>query len=147
MIQAEDGRQVVPAADRPGLLQLDRRDADGAKPHGMTRTANTCRSGRLARRSDQSFHMSDEPVQKRIAIRAFYHRRMCWLARGSTPGDADADHTLSFMDFVKPHRANDDYGRPRAYPASSLHRHPRRRRSSREEHAGRAISEIHEDSK
>ena len=55
--------------------------------------------------------MTDEQCQE--ADREFmqyYHRRMCWLAlRQFALAVRDADHTLSFMDFVKRHSPNDEY--------------------------------------
>jgi excinuclease UvrABC helicase subunit UvrB len=40
----------------------------------------------------------------------FYERRMCWLAlRNYVRAIADADHTLSFMDFVRDHSPSEEY--------------------------------------
>ena len=113
MIQAEDGRQLVQLRIDLGLLQLESTGRpDGARPHGHDTYCEYLRDqARLARRSEQTFHMSDEQCQEadREFVQ-FYHRRMCWLAlRQYALAMRDADHTLSFMDFVKRHAPNDDY--------------------------------------
>jgi hypothetical protein len=59
----------------------------------------------------QSFVLNDE--QCREADREFlqfYHRRICWLSlRRYDRAVADADHTLTFMDFVRDHSPSEEY--------------------------------------
>ena len=80
MIQAEDGRQLVQLRIDLGLLQLESTGRpDGARPHGHDTYCEYLRDqARLARRSEQTFHMSDEQCQD--ADREFlqyYHALDC----------------------------------------------------------------------
>lgn len=113
MIQARDGRQVIQLRIDLGVLQLETIGRpDGARPHGHETYFEYLREqARLSRRTEHHFVLTDEQCQD--ADREFlqyYHRRMCWLTlKQYARAMRDADHTLSFMDFVKHHAPNEDY--------------------------------------
>lgn len=113
LIQAEDGRQVVQLRIDLGVMQLETTGRpDGSRPHGHATFYDYLKDqARLARKADQTFHLSDEQCQDadREFVQ-FYHRRMCWLAlRHYAKAIRDADHTLAFMDFVKRHAPSEEY--------------------------------------
>lgn len=113
MIQTRDGRQVIQLRIDLGVLQLETVGRpDGARPHGhATHMDYLQEQARLARKAGQTFVLTEEQCQD--ADREFlqyYHRRMCWLAlRQYAKAMRDADHTLSFMDFIKRHAPSEDY--------------------------------------
>jgi hypothetical protein len=113
LIQAKDGRQVVQLRIDLGILQLETTGRpDGSRPHGYATYYEYLQDqARLARKAEQNFSLSEEQCQESDReFLQFYHRRMCWLAlRQYARAMRDADHTLSFMDFVKQHSPNDEY--------------------------------------
>jgi len=113
LIQARDGRQVIQLRIDLGVLQLETTGRpDGARPHAQTTYFDFLQEqARLARKSEQTFALSDEQCQEADReFLQFYHRRVCWLAlRQYARAIRDADHTLAFMDFVKRHAPNEDY--------------------------------------
>jgi hypothetical protein len=113
LIQARDGRQVIQLRIDLGVLQLEATGRpDGARPHGHATYCDYLQDqARLSRKAGQNFTLSDEQCQDADReLLQYYHRRMCWLAlRQYGRAIRDADHTLTFMDFVKRHAPNEDY--------------------------------------
>jgi hypothetical protein len=113
LIQARDGRQVLQLRIDMGVLQLETTGRpDGARPNEHdTYFAFLQEEARRAQKGECEFTLSDEQCQEADReFLQFYHRRMCWLAlRQYARAMCDADHTLSFMDFVKRHAPNEEY--------------------------------------
>jgi UvrB/uvrC motif len=113
LIQARDGRQVVQLRIDLGILQLETTDRpDGTRPHGHATYFEYLQElSRRAQKKEDKFLLSEEQCQDADhEFLQFYHRRMCWLAlREYARAVRDADHTLSFMDFVKRHAPNEEY--------------------------------------
>ena len=110
LIDSRNGRTVLQVRLDLGILQLeiDGRP-DGARPNGFATYFEYLRD--LAEQSDDDFRMNAE--QSAEADREFvqyFQRRIAWLAlREFDRAIADADHTLSFMDFVRDHAPTDEY--------------------------------------
>jgi hypothetical protein len=113
LIQATDGRQVIQLRIDLGLLQMETTGRpDGARPHGHATYFDYLQEqARLSRKVNDSFALNDEQcLDADREFLQYYHRRMCWLAlRQYTRALRDADHTLTFMDFVKRHSPNEEY--------------------------------------
>jgi hypothetical protein len=113
LVQAEDGRQVIQMRVELGVLQLETAGRpDGTKPHGFVAYHDYLeQQARIARRSGQSFVLSEEQCQEADReFMQFYHRRIAWLAlRYYERAAADADHTLAFMDFVREHSPDEEF--------------------------------------
>lgn len=113
LVQARGGRQVIQMRVDLGILQIETSaKPDGTKPHGhLTYLGYLLDQARVAQKTGAGLVLSEEQCQE--ADREFlqyYHRRICWLAlRNYARAMADADHTLSLMDFVKEHSPSDDY--------------------------------------
>lgn len=113
LVQPSGGRQVIQMRVDLGVLQLESVGRpDGTRPHGHTTYLAYLREqARLAEKSENRFSLSEEQCQE--ADREFvqyYHRRICWLAlRNYQKAVADADHTLTFMDFVKRYSPSEEY--------------------------------------
>ncbi|MGC4003261.1 MAG: UvrB/UvrC motif-containing protein [Pirellulales bacterium] len=93
-----------------GLLQMESTDRpDGQKPHGEKTYFDYLIRESLDKGSE--FTMTSEQCSLADQEFAqFYHRRISWLAlREFERAVIDADHTLSFMDFVKEHSPDDDW--------------------------------------
>jgi hypothetical protein len=113
MVQAAGNRQVIQMRVDLGLLQLEVKGRpDGSQPHGFPTYFDYLRhQARLAERAGRPFVLSEEQCQEadREFVQ-FYHRRICWLAlRNYQRSIDDADHTLTFMDFVRDHSPSEDY--------------------------------------
>lgn len=113
IVEARDGRQVVQMRVDMGVLQMeiDGRP-DGSRPEGAATYLEHLRAE--ARRADerrQPFTLSEDQCQE--ADREFlqyYHRRISWLAlKEYDRAIRDADHTLTFMDFVADHSPSEEY--------------------------------------
>jgi hypothetical protein len=113
MVQAQDGRQLIQLRVDLGLLQIEIEGRpDGTRPHDcLTYFDYLKKQARVAERGDQSFVLSEEHCEEADReFMQFYHRRICWLALRNYPrAIADADHTLTFMDFVRSHSPSDEY--------------------------------------
>jgi hypothetical protein len=104
LVRAADGREVLQMRIEMGVLQMEVSGRpDGQKPHGaptyldwLTRQA-AAKDPSLALSEEQCFEIDREFLQ-------YYHRRICCLAlREFRRAVADADHTLTLMDFVAAH--------------------------------------------
>ena len=113
LVQAGGGRQVIQMRIDLGALQLETHGRpDGTKPHGHpSYLAYLREQARQAEKAENKFALSEEQCQEadREFVQ-FYHRRICWLALRHYPkAIADADHTLTFMDFVKRFSPSEEY--------------------------------------
>lgn len=113
LVRAGKSRQVIQMRIDLGILQLETTGRpDGTRPHGCdTYFDHLRRENVRARRGGKRFVMDEEECQEadREFVQ-FYHRRVCWLAlREYAKAIADADHTLTFMDFVRKHSPDDEY--------------------------------------
>jgi hypothetical protein len=104
LIRAGDGREVLQMRVEMGLLQMELTGRpDGEHPGGTDNCLQWL--GELAR--DQSEPFVLDPSQCMEIDREFlqfYHRRICCLAlRQFTRAVADADYTLTLMDFLAAH--------------------------------------------
>ncbi len=109
LVKAADGREVLQMRVDMGVLQLEtERRPDGTRPHG----AETYYDYLLAQAiDDPDFELSSEQcMDADREFVQFYHRRICWLSlREYRRAAADADHSLSFMDFVREHSPDDEW--------------------------------------
>ncbi len=109
-VKAADGRHVLQMRVDMGVLQLETEGRpDGQKPGG----ADTYYDYLIAEaiREGDGFQLSAEQcVEADREFVQFYHRRICWLAlREYRRAARDADHSLSFMDFVRKVSADEDW--------------------------------------
>lgn len=110
LVRASDGRQVLQMRVEMGLLQMET-DArpDGTRPGG----ADTYFDYLLGLSVHEGDGFELTPEQCAAADREFlqyYHRRICWLAlREFERAVRDADHTLSFMDFVRAYSPDEEW--------------------------------------
>ena len=110
LVKARDGRQVIQMRVDMGLLQMETdHRPDGTRPHGAE-TYYDYLVGEVIREGG-SFRLTREQCAE--ADREFvqyYHRRLCWLSlREYRRAAKDADHSLSFMDFVREHSTDDEW--------------------------------------
>lgn len=112
-VRAGDGREVLQMRLDLGILQMEKSGRpDGNKPGGYPTYFDYLRHlARLADRSGEAFALTEEQcAEADREFMQYYQRRMCWLAlREFHQAVADADHTLSFMDFVRTHSPSEDY--------------------------------------
>jgi hypothetical protein len=113
LIEAADGRQVIQMRVELGVLQLERLGRpDGTRPHGFPTFFDYLQQkARMDKQGGESFVLSEDQCQEADReFMQFYQRRICWLAlQNYIRALADADHTLSFMDFVRDHSPDDGY--------------------------------------
>src|SRR5262245_46247088 len=113
LVQARNGRQIIQLRVDLGLLQIETTGKpDGSHPHGHDTYLDYLRSQeRVADDAGKSFTMSPENCfEADREFLQFYHRRLCWLAlHNHARAVADADHTLTFMDFVRDHAPDKEY--------------------------------------
>jgi hypothetical protein len=110
LVDAEDGRQVLQMRVDLGVLQMELSGRpDGQKPHGLPTYFDYLQQ--LAARSKNAFKLDEEQcIEADREFLQYYHRRICWLAlRNYDRAIQDADHNLTFMDFVKQASPNEDY--------------------------------------
>ncbi len=112
LVRAGDGREVLQMRVDLGVLQMEATGRpDGTKPGG----AETYLDWLLR----ESFHwggqsnLSDEQLEEvERELSQFYHRRICWLAvRAFDRAVTDANHTLSFLDFLERCEVDEDWKR------------------------------------
>jgi hypothetical protein len=113
LVHGGDQRQLIQMRVDLGILQMEVQGRpDGKRPHGFPSYVEYLRyEARNAEKNGQTFVLKEEQCEE--ADREFvqyYHRRISWLAlRNYAKAVADADHTLSFMDFIKEHSPNEEY--------------------------------------
>jgi hypothetical protein len=109
MVEATQGRIVLQMRVDLGILQLETDGRpDGVRPGGYETYFDylMARAGQ-----DQSFRLSEEDCQEidREFVQ-FYHRRLCWLRLHEFErAAADAQHTLSLMDFCWEHSDDQEW--------------------------------------
>ncbi|QEL18177.1 UvrB/UvrC motif-containing protein [Limnoglobus roseus] len=113
LINAKDGREVLQMRLDLGILQMELADRpDGSRPHSFATYFDYLKSKAMAAElAGRQFTITDEQAQESDReFMQFYQRRICWLALGEY-GRAvtDADHTLSFMDFVRDHSPSEAF--------------------------------------
>jgi hypothetical protein len=110
LVKARNGRQVLQMRVDMGLLQMETElRPDGSRPHGAE-TYYDYLVGEVVRKGE-AFRLNEEQCAEadREFIQ-FYHRRLCWLSlREYRRAARDADHSLSFMDFIREHSADDEW--------------------------------------
>ncbi len=104
LVRTRDGREVIQMRLEMGLLQMETTGRpDGETPHG----AETCLDYLILQSfsGDESFVLTeDHCFEVDREFLQYYQRRICYLAMREFPrAMADADHTLSLMDFVAKH--------------------------------------------
>jgi hypothetical protein len=113
LVVAGDQRQVIQMRVELGVLQMETAHRpDGQRPHGFTTYFDhLLHEARAAQRKDKPFLMDDEQCQEADReFLQFRQRRISWLAlRNYAKAIEDADHTLTFMDFVKEHSPSEEY--------------------------------------
>ena len=102
-------RKVLQMRVDMGVLQLETEGRpDGMTPHGESTyfdflRAQSTEANEFALDEQNCIEIDREFVQ-------FYHRRVCWLQlKKFTNAVADADHTLSLMDFCKLHSEDEEW--------------------------------------
>lgn len=101
VIRGSDGREVIQMRVEMGLLQMEMTGRpDGEHPGGV----DTCLEWlhELARVQGEDFSLNeDQCMEIEREFMQFYHRRICCLVlRRFAQAVADADYSLSLMDFV-----------------------------------------------
>lgn len=110
LIRASDGREVLQMRVELGLLQLESQHRpDGKRPEGAE-TYFDCLLGAAIHEGDD-FELSEEQcIEADRELVQFYHRRICWLVlREYRRAVRDADHSLSFMDFLANVSPNEEW--------------------------------------
>jgi hypothetical protein len=110
LVRAGDGRQVLQMRIDLGVLQLEVENRpDGARPGGAETYFDYLLA--LALHEGEDFVLDEEQcAEADREFVQFYHRRMCWLAlREFRHAVRDADHSLSFMDFVRSCSPNEEW--------------------------------------
>lgn len=107
LVRASDGREVLQMRIEMGLLQMETTGRpDGEHPGGRDSCLEWLQS--LADAQGEAFLLEENhcfEVDREFL--QFYQRRICCLAlRQFARAIADADYTLSLMDFVAAHSAN-----------------------------------------
>jgi hypothetical protein len=107
--RGDDGREILQMRLDLGLLQLETSGRpDGQRPQGADTFYDVLLGKQLA---DSEYEMTEDECEE--ADREFvqyYHRRICWLAlREFHNAVADADHTLSLMDFCRDHSPDEQW--------------------------------------
>ncbi len=109
IVRADDDREVIQMRIDMGLLQLETAGRpDGDHPNGYE-TYHDYLVSRAFR--DEDFELSEEQcLEVDREFVQFYHRRMCWLTlRQYARAVADADHTLTLMDFCADHSPDEEW--------------------------------------
>ncbi|MFL5339721.1 MAG: DNA helicase UvrBC [Gemmataceae bacterium] len=110
LVTAGDGRLVIQIRIDLGVMQLETKNRpDGDRPHGFPTYFHYLKS--LAAKRGEHFVLSEEQCgEADREFVQFYHRRVAWLAlRRFDEAVSDADHTITFMDFVRDHSPGDEY--------------------------------------
>lgn len=116
-VRAKDGRRVIQVRVELGIHQMEIEGRpDGVRPHGFVTYLDYLRhraAGRGASPGGKSppWTMGEEQcVEADREFVQFHHRRAAWLAlQKYDRALADADHTLTLMDFVCRHAGSADY--------------------------------------
>jgi len=104
LVRAKNGRQVVQFRVDLGVLQMEIQGRpDGKRPGGME-TYLDLLSAQAVQEGDNFQLTERQKAEVDREFQQYYYRRICWLALHEfRRALADADHTLSLMDFVATH--------------------------------------------
>ena len=110
LIKARNGRDVLQMRIDMGIVQMETElRPDGLKPNGAETYYDYLVSEAI--RTGDAFRLTQEQCTE--ADREFvqyYQRRLCWLSlREYRRAAQDADHSLSFMDFVHRHSPDEEW--------------------------------------
>ena len=115
LIRAKDGREILQMRVELGVMQLEVADRpDGSRPHGQpTYFAYLRAKAKAADLAGRNFRLNEQhSLEADREFMQYYHRRVCWLSLGEyNRAVEDADHTLSFMDFVRDHSPSEEFTR------------------------------------
>ena len=115
LVRAKDGRELLQMRIELGVMQLEVADRpDGSRPHGQaTYFAYLKAKAKAAELAGRNFRLNEQhSVEADREFMQYYHRRVCWLSLGEyNRAVEDADHTLSFMDFVRDHSPSEEFTR------------------------------------
>jgi hypothetical protein len=103
VVRGDDGRDVIQMRIDMGLMQLETSGRpDGTTPEGYQTYYDYLLTQEVR---DEDFELDeDQCMEVDREFVQFYHRRICWLSlREFERARADADHTLSLMDFCVAH--------------------------------------------
>ena len=110
IVKGADSREVLQMRVEMGILQMEvAHRPDGTRPHGNETYFDYAQEQAFA--AGEDFELSEEQCNEvdREFVQ-YYHRRICWLAlREFKRAAADADHTLSMMNFVKQHSPDEEW--------------------------------------
>jgi hypothetical protein len=110
MVQASDGREVMQMRIEMGVLQMEiAARPDGERPGGFETYLDYLNS--MILHNVEAFSLNEEQcLEIDREFVQFYHRRICCLAlREFRRAAADAEYTLSLMDFVVSWSSNQEY--------------------------------------
>jgi hypothetical protein len=110
IVRAANGREVLQMRVEMGVLQLETEGRpDGLRPGGAATYFDYLAS--VAAKTGEGFELTTEQcADADREFMQFYHRRVCWLAlREFRRAATDADHTLSFMNFVRDHCTDEEW--------------------------------------
>lgn len=109
VVRADDGRDVIQMRIEMGLLQMETTGRPDGKRPGGYETYYDYLVNRAFR--DEDFELSEEEcLEADREFVQFYHRRVCWLTlRQYARAVADADHTLTLMDFCADHSPDEEW--------------------------------------
>jgi hypothetical protein len=110
MVQGADGRDVLQLRVEMGVLQMEVAGRpDGSQPGGFITCSDWLHT--KAAEEGEAFVLDDQRCMEidREFVQ-FFHRRVAWLAlREFERAVADADHTLTLMDFSSLHAPDVDW--------------------------------------
>jgi len=110
VIRASDGRKVYQMRIELGLLQMEATGRpDGERPGGAETYLDWLRAEEL-RREERLVLDEEQCLEVDREFLQYYHRRICCLAlREFDQAIADAEHTLSLMDFATAHSPDEQW--------------------------------------
>lgn len=110
LVRAANGRQVVLMRVEMGILQMEVEGRpDGTRPEGFATYQDYLQSRAVAEGDDLEL-TEEECAEADREFLQYYHRRLCWLSlREFGRAVEDADHTLSFMDFVRQYSPDEQW--------------------------------------
>ncbi|MHC4403188.1 MAG: UvrB/UvrC motif-containing protein [Planctomycetota bacterium] len=111
LVQANDGREVLQMRIEMGLLQMETKDRpDGERPGGALTYLDRLVEDSVHGGDDFDLNDEEQCFEVDREFLQYYQRRICWLAlREFKRAVADANHTLSLMDFVLEHSSSEDW--------------------------------------
>jgi hypothetical protein len=110
LLEVEPGREVLQMRIDMGVMQMEMSGRpDGTRPEGFE-TYFDYVMGEALRDGDDFTLTEEQCAEAEREFVQFYHRRICRLALKDYAGaQADAEHTLRFMDFCRDHAPDEDW--------------------------------------